>query len=225
MKTLMMNLIITTGLFLNVAGSPDCLYMHSPCPAPTTQSKIDSFKLSLLKLEDTPEKVRIYNNIASEYKNTHIDSALSYVNKAIELALEINYKEGLAYAYNFNGILYKNAGEYVKAIDIYEQCYKIYLELNNYEGIASYYNNIGNIYKRIERNDEALKFYLRSFYLFTLLGEKEKIASPANNIGTMYEKKNYNDSALYYYNTSLSINRELNDSARIGYCYINIGEL
>jgi len=225
MKPLIMNLIITTGLLFNITGSPDCLSLNFPCPPAMVQSERDSLIYSLLKLEDTPEKVRIYNKIAFKYKNTHLDSALNYIDKAIELAMRLDYKPGLASAYIIKGQLYKNAGYYDEAIDYLEQSYYIYLELDKKEGIACYKNSIASIYSLLERDEEALNLYLQSFKLYKQLGEKKKIKVVIHNIGTNYMKSNNCDSALFYYYISLKTNRELNDTVGIGYCYINIGEV
>ncbi|MCK4345541.1 MAG: tetratricopeptide repeat protein [Bacteroidales bacterium] len=201
-----------------------CIFFIANCALVGAQSKIDSLK-NVLKIAKDTNKVIILNNLAIEYREVNTDTAMKYATEGLDLGKKIGFYRQIAKSYHNIGIIYREQGKYIKALEYFEKSNEIFKELNYKPGIAGYLNSKGILYSRLGQIDKALNFYIRSLNIYDEIGEKQEIADLSNNIGTIYQKKEILDTALIYYNISLLMNKELGNISSIGNCYINIGEI
>ena len=77
---------------------------------------------------------------------TNPDSSFALGKKQLEMARAKKLKKFESKALNTIGASYQVRGNFVKAIDSYQQCLKIMEELGDKKGIASAMGNIGSLY-------------------------------------------------------------------------------
>lgn len=202
------------------------------------QSLIDSLMAQLKQLE--AEKMELRNNSSSAHDTAHVnllnklsdayyrnqpDMALSYAEKALALANEVEYKKGISASIINIGRAHESRGDYSKALDQYNKAFISYYELGDKDGIANSYKCIGNIYAAQANFTEAIKNYLASLKIVEELGNKLGIANVTNNLGTVYnQQKNYPE-ALRYFKSALKIYEEIHEKDGFASSYMNIGNI
>ncbi|HAK12675.1 MAG TPA: adenylate/guanylate cyclase domain-containing protein [Chitinophagaceae bacterium] len=154
------------------------------------------------------------------------DSAIIYAVKAKELAVSVNYQEGVAYALKNIGIAYYYQGKDIEALDFWKQSLEIFKSIKDEIGTANILNNIGAIYFNQKDLTNALEYYLQSLKLAEKTKDKLRILSALNNIGGVYfEKPATHDKALVYFLKALPLSAELNDTESFGTTAANLGEI
>jgi tetratricopeptide (TPR) repeat protein len=81
------------------------------------------------------------------------------------------------------GAIYKDQGDYPKALDYYQRILKIMEEKGAKWRIATSINNIGVIYDAQGDYPKALDYYQRSLKIMEEIGDKKGIAMSLNNMG------------------------------------------
>lgn len=128
---------------------------------------IDSL-LTVASGEDT-SAVKANNLLYNKFINSNPKKALDYTLNALDLALQLDFKKGIAASYNNIGVFYKNHGVIDKAMNYHLQSLQINKEINNTKGVAYSLNNIGTIYSLKGRPKEALNYFLQSYWLLDSL--------------------------------------------------------
>lgn len=175
--------------------------------------------------QDT-SRVNLLLSISKSNFSKAPDSAIAYALKAKELAVSVQYFEGVAYALNNIGIAYYYQGKDVEALDYWKQSLEIFKSIKDEVGTANILNNIGAIYFNQKDLTNALEYYLQSLKLAEKTKDKLRILSALNNIGGVYfEKPATHDKALLYFLRSLPLSEELKDSESLGTTAANLGEI
>ena len=133
------------------------------------------------------------------------------------------FKKSLGISYNNIGIIYKNQGNYEKALEYYSKSLAIKEELSDKKGMAVSCNNIGNIYLYQGDYEKSLEYYSKSLAIKKEIGDKKGIGSSYNNIGVIYDDQGNYEKALEYCSKSLAIKEEIGDEKGIADSYNNIG--
>ena len=175
-----------------------------------------------LKNPDTT-RLEAFNNIAWSLLYTNPDSTYILGHIELEIARTKRLRKCETDALNTIGASYQVKGNYIKAIDFYQQCLKIREELKDLKGVAKSLANIGSIYININEFEKALDYQLKSLALAEKLGNKESMASSLNNIGIAYTNLNQHQKALEYNQKSLKMYEALGDKQGISACYANLG--
>lgn len=68
------------------------------------------------------------------------------LDRALEIALDIDYREGESHVYELQAVTYRMNGLYARAIEHHLKALKIAEELNFTKGIANNTGNIGMVY-------------------------------------------------------------------------------
>jgi tetratricopeptide (TPR) repeat protein len=105
--------------------------------------------------------------------------------------------------------VYQIKGELDKALEYYENAWKLDEELGSKEGMAIVLGNIGNVYQIKGELDKALEYYENAWKLDEELGSKEGMAADLGNIGVVYRIKGELDKALEYHRKALKLDEEL----------------
>lgn len=149
-----------------------------------------------------------------------VDSALFYMNGALDIFLKIESKEDVASVYNQIGQLYYQIADYKKSIEYYTREIQIKESLNYPKGLAIAYYNFGNTFTSIGSYQQALEQYQRALKIFEEIEFSEGIANACNGIGMVYEnlsqsdlatkenETNYNKS-LDYYQRALTLFKQM----------------
>lgn len=163
---------------------------------------------------------------AALYAQSNYVSALKACEKAVEVFRETGNKADLGNVLNTIGVIYKNWGDYEKAIDYYQQNLTIQESLGDTMAMGYAYANIGNVYFYVGIDlDKALFNYDKSSKYFESKKQRTLAAQQRNSIGLVYkEKKDYNE-ALNSFNRALTIFKEQNFLPGIASAQVNIGNI
>ncbi|MBS4042775.1 MAG: tetratricopeptide repeat protein [Chitinophagaceae bacterium] len=154
------------------------------------------------------------------------EKAISIAEQAKQMAISVNFQEGVAYALKNIGIAYYYQGKDVDALDYWKQALEIFKAIKDEVGEANILNNIGAIYFNQKDLTNALEYYLQSLKLAEKTKDKLRILTALNNIGGVYfEKPATHDKALYYFLKSLPLSEELKNNETFGTTAANLGEI
>ena len=123
------------------------------------------------------------------------------------------------------GIVNKNRGYYITAVDYYKKALEIAIRVNDEGRISACYNNIGSVYQIQENYSKALEYYKKS------LTQEEKLDNPLQrsirlyNIGDIYSEMDSLSLALSHFNNSLLIEKENNNVEGITYSLLGVADI
>ncbi len=115
--------------------------------------------------------------------------AIALAMQAKELAGEIDYPKGEAYALKNIGMVYYMKGKYAETLDFWNQSLQLFESLEDDIGISNMSNNIGAIYLNQGADAKALEYMLRSLQLAEKIGDTLRLFSALTNIGGIYYNK------------------------------------
>lgn len=189
-------------------------------------AEINKLKSQLFQIDpNNSEKVDLFTDLANEYLQVNLDTALQFANKALTLSKNINYKKGIAKSNRLIGIYHYYQFNYSKSIEFYTNSLKIYNEIGFSGDQAKSLFNIGLSYWKQNFHEQALEYYKKSLKIFKELKNKAYEAECLNNIGLIYWNLGEFNKALDYYNNSLAIFEELKNLTGISRCLFNIGQI
>lgn len=192
----------------------------------SSENKADSL---LFLIESSPADTGKVN-LLIELANFHITSAPSktveYGEEAKQLAEQVDFKTGLAYAYKSIGMGYYFQGDYVNTLFNWQKSMETFRSIDDKLGMANMLNNLGAVYFNQGDDQTAIEYYLPSLKVSEEIGDTLRIATALVNIGAVYfNKKASHDMALDYYARALPLSRALGNYEAIGTVSVNMGEI
>lgn len=161
----------------------------------------------------------------AELQNEDLKNFLLYSEKANQLAEEINFNKGKAYALKNIGIAYYFRGEYLEVFDYWTRSLETFEAMQDTIGMANILNNLGGIYLSQGSNAKALDYYLKSLSLAEKIKNPHRITSVLPNIGGVYGELEEYDKALEYFNQMEQYLPVLNDPRITTYYLMGVGEV
>jgi two-component system NtrC family sensor kinase len=200
------------------------LTLTSGSLAQTTRA--DSLLDGITQLEDDSLKVNYYIDLGLEFLGSDINRAIGYFDEAIQLGNQINYRKGLAKAYNAKGRAYAQQGNFQEAILNFQESSKNFHEINDKTGEANILSNLGSIYFMLGNSTKALELHFESLKISEELDNKLRIGTSLNNIGTVYQKNRSTiNEALTFFKKSLEVFQGIDLKQGMAYASMNIGEV
>jgi signal transduction histidine kinase len=197
---------------------------HSICGA-----QIDSLQKQLLIHEKQSKRferdtARIYflNEIAWQYRNFRTDSTLYFAQKALKIAQEIEWPNGIGMSYMRMGVGYRNQGNYPQTMQSFLDALRIFEKLKDSLKMANCYQNIGLVYQRRNNHNQALYYLEKAQKLYQLLKNLRGVANNFNNIGQTYFRQHKYLAALLNFQNALSGNAKIQDKFIESVAYRNI---
>ena len=190
-------------------------------------NKIDSLKQIVKSSKKDTSLVKNLNALSIEVLNNEdISQSLNYSKQARELAIELGYKNGLAYAQKNIGLAEYYQGNYKFVLEQWTQSLKTFESIQDTLGIANMVNNLGAVYYSQGSNEKAIDYYLRSLSISEKLKDPLRIVSALGNIGGLYgdNPRDY-DKALDYYDQIKQYLPILNDEQITTSYLIGVGEI
>lgn len=170
--------------------------------------------------------VNLLNSICDSLYRTKPSETIDFGNKALDLAIDLNFGRGEAYALKFIGMGYFVQGDYVKAIEYFGRAKDVFEAINYKKGVANMLNSIGVIYNNGGDDIKATDYYLRSLRISEEINDSLRVCTALLNIGLIYSKKEITwDQAKEYYLRALGISEKLGYMDAIGTLTVNLGEL
>lgn len=190
-------------------------------------AQVDRHTDSLIKilpnLSNDTGKVLVLDDLSFSYYTIDPDLGLKYGQEELALAQQLEWKKGIALAFNSIGDNYLTRSNFLPALDNYFRAVKLNEELHDEPGLARNYNHIGVIYKHQKKYQDAFGYYSKALRINRKYGNKNGVALNMSNIGNIYCFQGNYDSALANDFGSLAIYTAIGDSAGIGHVLGNIG--
>nr|MBC7612977.1 tetratricopeptide repeat protein [Pseudopedobacter sp.] len=164
----------------------------------------------LLGLKRDTNTVNKLNKQAYKNRLTDPEQTILTARKAQKIAIEIDFKSGLAEADRVQGIGYYYINQRDTALNYYQTALSIYKAIDDKLGEAKVSNNIGNLWLEIDY-DEALKYYTNTLRIAQKYKVKDLVAGSYLNIGNMYFRKKSYSVAMKNYEKSSKIFNEINN--------------
>lgn len=191
------------------------------CTAQT--ALVDSLKQRQIHRTDTAD-VNTLTSISVAYLNLdETDSAFRYALLAKNLAAELDFRRGLAYAHSILANIYFYQGNYSASLANNLEALRIKEELNDRKGIANCYNNIGNVYLQLDNLEESRKNHSAALEIRKSMNDTVGLSYSYNNLGNVYRKSKMYDDALRSHFECLKIRKAHGDVGGMGTSYANIG--
>ena len=189
-------------------------------------AQIDSLK-SIVEtgVKDTAMVNTLLHLSNAVLQNEDLSNYQMYSKQANELAQEIDFKKGKAYALKNIGISYFYNGEYLEVFDYWTQSLETFEAIQDTTGMSNMLNNIGSIYLSQGSNAKALDYYLKSLSLAEKINNTKRITSVLPNIGGVYGELEEYDKALDYFKQMEPYLTVLNDNQLTTFYLMGVGEV
>ncbi|NOQ91869.1 MAG: tetratricopeptide repeat protein [Flavobacteriaceae bacterium] len=163
-------------------------------------TKIDSLKNIVETGTKDTAMVSTLNALSIEIlNNENIKGSIHYSEQANQLADQLNYKKGKAYALKNIGLAQYYQGDFLAVLDNWTKSLHTFETIHDTLGIATVVNNLGAVFYSQGNHAKALDYYLRSLSISEKIKDPFRISQALLNIGGLYaEMLNY-DKALEYY--------------------------
>jgi len=203
-----------------------------------TKHKLSSYFLNINKLDESIRQAEdalvllnetsmpevksklFYNLVMVYYRKGEYETALSFLEKELEVNLQANFQDETANVYTRMGVISKNLGNYDKATEYYQKALKIYESLEVKDGMAHTYTNIGNVYFYFTKNyKKSIDYYQQALTIFEEIEDVEGMSRIYLNIGLVYVEWGSYNKAVNFIEKSLEINKKLENEKLIAESY------
>jgi tetratricopeptide (TPR) repeat protein/DNA-binding CsgD family transcriptional regulator len=186
---------------------------------------LDSITMQLKKAEQAHNDTLIATEL-SELARLHSvnnpELALKLSKRQLAISKKANYNWGIGNAFNIQGGIYTDRGNYDKALALYGQAIKVFNEMGRDMDVIDINNSIGIIYAKKGIYTEALKYTLKGLQLAIKYNDGIGIYSTYNTIGSIYESQKEYGKALDYYLRCLKMQQKL---GRGNYEQVTLGNI
>lgn len=195
------------------------------CIAQGTSAMVDSLLRVTREAPHDTLKTEAFVQLVALHRYER-DAALAYGRQGLSLARKNNFLRGLYNLYNQIGVVHDVAGEYLPALEAYEQALPAAEDLKRPELIGSIYTNMGLSHWNLGGFDQALSLYMKALKYFE---NNEKalgyLANTYNNIGLIYGDKKEYSKARPYFEKAIALTQSNNDSFNLAAYYNNMGNV
>ena len=127
---------------------------------PGQSREVDSLIKLLEKAPIDTNRVKLILNIGNKVYFYKPDLSLEYAEKALKIAKDLNYNNGIVNSLNLAGESYRLTGDYPKALQYQLQALEISRELKNEFIESNTLGFIGVIYMELNEYRQALQYFL-----------------------------------------------------------------
>ena len=152
--------------------------------------------INYIKKEDKEKLATSYANIAKGYLiSLNNDSAIYYINKALDIVADSDNKKLLSSVYQFAHVIYRECNRIEEAKDFL----RLSIEANGDSLATPLYNlNLAELYLETEEQDSTKKYTHKLINEIDNINDMAFLASSYGFLSDYYSSLNMNDSALYY---------------------------
>lgn len=174
---------------------------------------------------ENKEKIHSLNFHSKELAISNPKESLDLAKEAYGLALELDYKQGIAESLLMIGYASRGLSNYSESMPGLQEALDIYVSIGNLEGQMRVLNLLGVCYFYLARYEQALENFKNGLDLSRRLQDKNLETSILNNIGEIYRELNRTEEALDYYFNALDKSEELGIKRNISVVSMNIGHI
>lgn len=189
------------------------------------RSELDSLISALERSEKTANESRIdlLVKIGRQLYPSDPDSAMSYVDKAEQLARTIDDRSGLVSSANLKGVIHYLQGEYAKVLPYWKRVLKLKKEKGTPPEIANIRNNLGLLQQKMGAYVKAMKQHQAAFRIRDSLELLKGVAESSNNLGIVHYQKGDMVRAENYYKRALKLKKQNGWTDELYRNYNNLG--
>ncbi|MEI6816937.1 MAG: tetratricopeptide repeat protein [Bacteroidota bacterium] len=187
------------------------------------QDRLDSLMAVLPNAAEDTSKVNLLVDISITCSNISVDDGLKYGNKALELAENMAWQQGIANADRALALNYHAIPDFPQALAHFLKAYRMYEALDNKRGVIKCVNAIAALYQEQSDFAKALEYDFLSLKINEEAADKAAMGANYSNIGLVYQNLSDYPNALEYDFKSLKIHEELGDKDGIARSLGSIG--
>ncbi|MEO1435679.1 MAG: tetratricopeptide repeat protein [Bacteroidota bacterium] len=185
-------------------------------------NELKGLKADLKTAETSQAKINILRKIAWETRTHSPNEALTYGEKALELAQASGSRQQRADVFNTLGVIHKNMGHYPLAKKYFQQSLDLRLEAPSEElPISIAYSNLGIVYTLEGDYEQAVSLFLQSLQLVERLQSFDRMGNCNTNLGVLWEKQGDLSRAQQYHEKALQCYEKEEDPRGIAYALNN----
>lgn len=190
-----------------------------------SQESLDSLSLLLKKTNSKEERLVLLNRYAEQVLNINPDSAMVYLDSAIELSIETGNSYELGLAQLRKGNIYNNLGDYRDAIEIAKMALINFTESKDTLGVIDTYSCIGISYCYLSDYRNALGFFSKGLRTAEELKDTASLILMLSNMAYIYNEQEDFDKALPYLLRSIYMKEGLPNELSIVMSFVNVSTL
>ena len=191
------------------------------------QERIDSLYTVYPKTDDDSLKINYLNFLSFYYDGLDTtystDSALSTINRSLNLAKKKGNEVYSNYPYYFANKLNLRIGNYVEALNVSLLYLDVSRNHNNINWEVKALTQMIDLLDAMKEENRAREYLAELESLAVKLDDNLKKAECFNTIGSFYKNYKENEKALDFHQKALSIRLNEKDSSGIAHSYNNIG--
>ena len=153
------------------------------------------------------------------------DSAIFYFQKAKEYYNVLGDTNRAAGMLNNLGIVYRQQGNYFKALNCYFESLKIMEHFSDSFAIANSYHNLAQVYSESKDTVNGLKYHQGALEIRRKIGDLSGVGSSLVPLALFYKNEGKIAQALQYLEEALSIAEKLNEEESIAIATYNLGSV
>ncbi|MCP4146336.1 MAG: tetratricopeptide repeat protein, partial [bacterium] len=176
-----------------------------------------------VSLTTVKAKIRQLITKAAENRDDAPEKAIQYCRDAQKLLTPLDDAKSKVRLLNEMCWIYKNLGEYKKAIDCGNKSIATAEKAKYREGLASAFKNTGTVYNRANNYKKTFECYARALHIFKRLDNIKEVGKVLNNFGVAYVELGAYEKALDYFLKALKIFEEMKDKNALAGLMNNIG--
>ena len=165
---------------------------------PGQSREVDSLIKLLEKAPADTNRVKLTLNLANKFYFYRPDVSLEYSEKALKLARDLKYNNGIVNSLNLAGEAKRLTGDYPRALQYQLEALEISRELKNALVESNSLGFIGVIYMELNEYRQALQYFLPAINIKNHLPVSPPGVFLLANTGISYDFLNMPDSALHY---------------------------
>ncbi len=152
------------------------------------------------------------------------DQALDDCQEGLRIAHDLDEVTALARAYTLLGVINRQLGMSVLAIEYFEQAFALYQRADDLQGQAISHNQMANAHFDLAQWEEARQHYLQARETFDRIGNVYHRAFADNNLGGIARNQGRLDEALRFYRAGLeTLERSGGSTYVLGVFHMNLG--
>ena len=167
---------------------------------------LDSLKNELAQYENRDSvQLKLLINISNNVVWSDPEEAMQYADRAIDLAQELGWQRGIAYALRQKGVVYYHQSDFLNAMDVFLKCLEENEALQDKSFESGIYNNLANIYSEVQQFDKAVEYYQKLLDIGIELNDENSQIIALVNRGLVYTDIEKHDLAIKDLNNGLEL--------------------
>ena len=214
------------GYSVNMGINRFIIFLLFNCAAlvSTAQSTyVDS--LENLLNTSIPDTVKVWalNELSREYIYGAPEKSHAMATRSQELARQIGYSRGEAYAYRVMATLGATHDQYLTYSENLQKAIRLFIGLKDSIGLANCYITEAVVYDRQLKFDQSINYYSQAMTIFRNAKMEERVAVCGNNLGFVYYRMGHYKDAEKTLLEAVEISKTINNASLLMGMYDNLG--